>query len=211
MLQQPSPPPAPASASVSPSACAPAPASADAGKAGRSAWLALSLLAGLGAAAAYLALGRNDSLEPNGKQSEGSAAPRAETGAGQPDPADLSAAQNAAPVDQKTDMRSAEDATLTPAQVLDERLLRIDAVLGEWAAAHSGNYPSTLEALAQPDSAGRRFLPAQDLKDPWGQSWTYVAPSNRVPYQLYSLGRDGQPGGSGEDADRFIAELKPGE
>ncbi len=39
--------------------------------------------------------------------------------------------------------------------------------------------------------------------DPWGRPYVYVAPgiANPDAYDLYTLGRDGQPGGSGEDAD----------
>ena len=39
-------------------------------------------------------------------------------------------------------------------------------------------------------------------KDPWGHDYVYVAPgTNGAPYDLLSLGADGQPGGSGLDAD----------
>ncbi|MDB4878541.1 MAG: putative ral secretion pathway protein [Gemmatimonadetes bacterium] len=39
--------------------------------------------------------------------------------------------------------------------------------------------------------------------DPWGRPYVYVAPglSNPNSYDLYSLGKDGRPGGDGEDAD----------
>jgi len=39
--------------------------------------------------------------------------------------------------------------------------------------------------------------------DPWGRPYAYKSPGqlNADSYDLLSLGRDGQPGGSGEDAD----------
>ncbi|MBX3654342.1 MAG: type II secretion system major pseudopilin GspG [Ramlibacter sp.] len=38
--------------------------------------------------------------------------------------------------------------------------------------------------------------------DPWGNPYRYVPPeSSSKPFQLYSLGADGKPGGSGNDAD----------
>jgi general secretion pathway protein G len=37
--------------------------------------------------------------------------------------------------------------------------------------------------------------------DPWGHPYVYRVPGARGDYDLYSLGRDGKPGGSGEDAD----------
>jgi general secretion pathway protein G len=39
--------------------------------------------------------------------------------------------------------------------------------------------------------------------DPWRRPYVYVSPgqSNPTAYDLYSLGKDGKPGGTGEDAD----------
>ena len=44
-------------------------------------------------------------------------------------------------------------------------------------------------------------------KDPWGHDYLYVSPgSNGTPYDLLSLGADGQPGGNGLDADISIRD-----
>jgi general secretion pathway protein G len=39
--------------------------------------------------------------------------------------------------------------------------------------------------------------------DPWGRPYVYTAPGlvNSTSYDLYTLGKDGKPGGEGEDAD----------
>ena len=37
--------------------------------------------------------------------------------------------------------------------------------------------------------------------DPWGRPYIYRAPGARSDYELLSYGRDGQPGGSGENSD----------
>ena len=39
--------------------------------------------------------------------------------------------------------------------------------------------------------------------DPWGHAYVYVSPGVANPngYDLYTFGKDGKPGGSGEDAD----------
>jgi general secretion pathway protein G len=37
--------------------------------------------------------------------------------------------------------------------------------------------------------------------DPWGRPYVYRVPGSKGEFDLYSLGRDGKPGGSGEDAD----------
>ncbi|MEM6819659.1 MAG: type II secretion system major pseudopilin GspG [Pseudomonadota bacterium] len=38
-------------------------------------------------------------------------------------------------------------------------------------------------------------------EDPWGNEYVYLIPGQRGKFDLYSLGRDGQQGGEGEDAD----------
>ena len=39
--------------------------------------------------------------------------------------------------------------------------------------------------------------------DPWGRPYLYVSPGtyNPTSFDLYTLGKDGKPGGTGEDAD----------
>jgi general secretion pathway protein G len=37
--------------------------------------------------------------------------------------------------------------------------------------------------------------------DPWGRPYVYRVPGEKGEFQLLSYGRDGKPGGSGEDAD----------
>lgn len=74
-------------------------------------------------------------------------------------------------------------------------------------------YPSTaqgLEALrtapsGEPAARNWRgpYLKKAVPPDPFGRPYVYRSPGevNRDAYDLLSLGRDGQPGGSGEDAD----------
>ena len=74
-------------------------------------------------------------------------------------------------------------------------------------------YPTTEQGLAAlrtaptGDPAPRRwrgpYLRKDVPLDPWGRPYLYRAPgvTNPSSYDLYSLGRDGQPGGDGEDAD----------
>lgn len=38
-------------------------------------------------------------------------------------------------------------------------------------------------------------------KDPWGRDYLYVSPGENSEIDIYTLGRDGQEGGEGEDAD----------
>ncbi len=72
-----------------------------------------------------------------------------------------------------------------------------------------GDYPSEdagLEALVErPPGAERWNGPyvkkAQSLKDPWGNPYIYRYPGEHGTYDLYSLGKDGQEGGEGENQD----------
>ena len=71
-----------------------------------------------------------------------------------------------------------------------------------------GRYPSEdegLKALAQrPEGLSGwsgPYLDKEVPKDPWGREYIYKFPGERGPYDIYSLGADGQPGGEGENAD----------
>jgi general secretion pathway protein G len=70
-----------------------------------------------------------------------------------------------------------------------------------------GRYPTTQEGLSSlvtnpgmPNWEGpylKKALP----NDPWGRAYVYQQPGSHGEYDLYSYGRDGAPGGEGEDAD----------
>lgn len=77
---------------------------------------------------------------------------------------------------------------------------------------HCGRHPSNEEGL----SALREKPQSDDLSnwsgpyvkraipnDPWGKPYVYRCPGDHNPdsYDLYTLGRDGQEGGTGADAD----------
>lgn len=44
-------------------------------------------------------------------------------------------------------------------------------------------------------------------KDPWGQPYQYLSPGVKGEIDVFSLGADGQPGGTGNDADIGSWEL----
>ncbi|MDC7701918.1 type II secretion system major pseudopilin GspG [Vogesella indigofera] len=72
----------------------------------------------------------------------------------------------------------------------------------------TGHYPTTEQGLAvlyarpadEPKWQGP-YLKKAPPPDPWGRPYQYRQPGERGEYDLYSYGKDGQSGGSGEDAD----------
>ncbi len=74
-----------------------------------------------------------------------------------------------------------------------------------------------LQALVQPsplDPQPRKFPTEGYLErrtlplDPWGNDYVYLIPgSNGETYEVICYGRDGEPGGEGEDADISTASL----
>jgi general secretion pathway protein G len=77
----------------------------------------------------------------------------------------------------------------------------------------NGQYPTTEQGLAAlqtrptvdpvPGTWRGPYLRKAVPLDPWGRPYTYRCPGTENPsgYDLLSLGRDGVPGGDGEDAD----------
>jgi general secretion pathway protein G len=72
-----------------------------------------------------------------------------------------------------------------------------------------GSYPSSSEGLTalveRPANApvwnGPYLKNASVPADPWGHVYVYQVPGERGPYQIVSLGSDGQEGGTGTAAD----------
>ena len=67
----------------------------------------------------------------------------------------------------------------------------------------NARYPTSeegLQALKNPPNGGSPFLETIP-KDSWGNEYQYRSPGQNGDYDLYSLGRDGQEGGDGIDAD----------
>lgn len=72
-----------------------------------------------------------------------------------------------------------------------------------------GRYPTTEEGMgalmAAPPAAGAKwngpYLKKGVPKDPWGNPYLYRAPGAKAEYEIISTGKDGQPGGTGDNAD----------
>jgi general secretion pathway protein G len=71
-----------------------------------------------------------------------------------------------------------------------------------------GHYPNTEQGLAALDAmpSGESRWAGPYLKkavpnDPWGHPYQYRMPGEHGEFDLYSLGKDGQPGGTAESPD----------
>ena len=69
-------------------------------------------------------------------------------------------------------------------------------------------YPSAEEGLqalvSKPENTAgwngpylKKAVPA----DPWGRPYAYRTPGQKSEYEVFTYGRDGKPGGTGDDAD----------
>jgi general secretion pathway protein G len=69
-------------------------------------------------------------------------------------------------------------------------------------------YPSADEGLqalvTKPENApawSGPYLKKAVPMDPWGRPYAYRTPGQKGEFELFSYGRDGRPGGTGDDAD----------
>lgn len=72
----------------------------------------------------------------------------------------------------------------------------------------TGHYPATEQGLAalteRPANEAKwsgPYLKKAAPPDPWGRPFQYRQPGEHGEYDLFSHGKDGQPGGSGENED----------
>lgn len=72
----------------------------------------------------------------------------------------------------------------------------------------TGHYPSTEQGLAalmtKSDAEprwGGPYLKKAIPNDPWGRPYIYRSPGQKSDFDLFSYGKDGQPGGEGDAED----------
>ncbi|MCG3172463.1 MAG: Type II secretion system protein G [Myxococcota bacterium] len=66
--------------------------------------------------------------------------------------------------------------------------------------ATKNKYPQSLQELVTEKFISKDSVP----KDPWGKEYNYLPPAPGTDdFQVFSLGRDGTPGGEGESADTY--------
>lgn len=93
----------------------------------------------------------------------------------------------------------------------DAARLQINAISSalELYALDNGGFPAQqagLAALMRPPAGATRWngpylKKADGLVDPWGRPYFYRVPGRAQAFDVFTLGRDNAPGGTGEDQD----------
>ncbi|HEV8111698.1 MAG TPA: type II secretion system protein GspG [Planctomycetota bacterium] len=86
---------------------------------------------------------------------------------------------------------------------VERDIFYLDAALEEFAANNGGKFPDSIQVLVTPDANGERYFDAVRVpRDPWGREYIYEPPGPGGPRPIVkSYGKDGRPGGKGDDAD----------
>lgn len=82
-------------------------------------------------------------------------------------------------------------------------VMSIEFAAEEFAHDHAGRWPAQLADLLSPGQDGHPYIERGGwLADPWKRPYQYEPPRDPGdPPRIWTLGRDGKPGGSGEDED----------
>jgi general secretion pathway protein G len=90
-------------------------------------------------------------------------------------------------------------------------LQALDTTLGTFAMKNGGDYPDSLDRLVEEDGNGKRYL-AQTVvpKDPWGNVYGYNPPDGNSDFELICYGKDGVPGGEGDNRDLSYQDVIDG-
>ena len=88
-------------------------------------------------------------------------------------------------------------------QKAEADIFLIREAVKEYAVANGGKFPDSLQDLVTPDVHGRTYLDTTKVPaDTWGRTYIYERPGPGNPQpRVLSYGKDGQPGGEGDDAD----------
>jgi general secretion pathway protein G len=62
-------------------------------------------------------------------------------------------------------------------------------------------------SLSAPDRYRRGGYIRKLPDDPWGRAYLYAVPGQNAPFDIYSLGADGQPGGKDNNADIHSSDI----
>jgi general secretion pathway protein G len=76
----------------------------------------------------------------------------------------------------------------------------ISSAIENYMINNGGRAPDSLDVLTTPDENNQTYLKAIP-PDPWKNEYVYEPPVGNRGFRVISYGKDGAPGGEGEDAD----------
>jgi general secretion pathway protein G len=81
-----------------------------------------------------------------------------------------------------------------------------------YAIENGGKYPERIEDLIVQDASGKAYLSGYTSapRDPWNNEFKYEPPQGTQDFKVISYGKDGAPGGEGDDADIDSSTMKEG-
>lgn len=81
-------------------------------------------------------------------------------------------------------------------------IFALESACTEFEAARDGRCVLSLVDLVGPDSPIREHFSPSLPRDPWGREYRYEPPNAEFDFpRIWTYGRDGLPGGAGDDAD----------
>lgn len=86
------------------------------------------------------------------------------------------------------------------------QIKQLETYLQMYATKHHGKYPTTSQGL----EAASKYMPNNKVPtDAWQNEFQYFSPGTHGDheYEIISLGKDGQEGGDGYDADIYSWEI----
>lgn len=84
--------------------------------------------------------------------------------------------------------------------VVKNDISQIAGAVTSYMINNGGKAPPSLEKLEEKDQNGHSYLVKIPL-DPWKNPYVYEPPSGGQEFRVICYGKDGAPGGEGEDAD----------
>lgn len=84
--------------------------------------------------------------------------------------------------------------------VVKNDISQISTAITNYMINNGGKAPISLDELQEKDPSGHSYL-VKIPNDPWKNPYIYEPPIGTDPFRVISYGKDGAPGGEGEDAD----------
>jgi general secretion pathway protein G len=87
--------------------------------------------------------------------------------------------------------------------VVKSDISQLVQALNSYAVSNGGVFPDSLDVLVEPDENGKTYLQGYTSvpRDPWKNEYVYEPEQGGQDFRVISYGKDGQPGGEGEDSD----------